>query len=134
MNWYYVIHMEMWDFQLKTYRWDCTNSNKNCYELPQECWKINMLCSVCLCVALSCCLCMFSGGHAVLEDGTDLGYVEDGTPCGPNMMCLDHRCLPVTTFNLSSCPGSSSSHVCSDHGVSYSSVINHSHILFRGFI
>uniref|UniRef100_A0A8C1Q8R2 ADAM metallopeptidase domain 11 n=1 Tax=Cyprinus carpio TaxID=7962 RepID=A0A8C1Q8R2_CYPCA len=56
------------------------------------------------------------GGHAVLEDGTDLGYVEDGTPCGPNMMCLDHRCLPVTTFNLSSCPGSSSSHVCSDHG------------------
>uniref|UniRef100_A0A8C1VYY0 ADAM metallopeptidase domain 11 n=1 Tax=Cyprinus carpio TaxID=7962 RepID=A0A8C1VYY0_CYPCA len=80
------------------------------------CWKINMLCSVCLCVALSCCLCMFSGGHAVLEDGTDLGYVEDGTPCGPNMMCLDHRCLPVTTFNLSSCPGSSSSHICSDHG------------------
>ncbi|ROL03922.1 Disintegrin and metalloproteinase domain-containing protein 11 [Anabarilius grahami] len=56
------------------------------------------------------------GGHAVLEDGTDLGYVEDGTPCGPNMMCLDHRCLPVTTFNLSSCPGSSFSQVCSDHG------------------
>ncbi|KAI2658636.1 Disintegrin and metalloproteinase domain-containing protein 11 [Labeo rohita] len=56
------------------------------------------------------------GGHAVLEDGTDLGYVEDGTPCGPNMMCLDHRCLAVTTFNLSSCPGSSASHVCSDHG------------------
>ncbi|KAL6474818.1 hypothetical protein MHYP_G00158580 [Metynnis hypsauchen] len=56
------------------------------------------------------------GGHAVLEDGTDLGYVEDGTPCGPNMMCLDHRCLPVMTFNLSSCPGSSSSRICSDHG------------------
>ncbi|XP_030629939.1 disintegrin and metalloproteinase domain-containing protein 11 [Chanos chanos] len=56
------------------------------------------------------------GGHAVLEDGSDLGYVEDGTPCGPNMMCLDHRCLPLTTFNLSSCPGSSSSRVCSDHG------------------
>ncbi|XP_077061997.1 disintegrin and metalloproteinase domain-containing protein 11 isoform X1 [Siphateles boraxobius] len=56
------------------------------------------------------------GGHAVLEDGTDLGYVEDGTPCGPNMMCLDHRCLPVTTFNLSSCPGSTFSQVCSDHG------------------
>ncbi|XP_066519796.1 disintegrin and metalloproteinase domain-containing protein 11 isoform X2 [Hoplias malabaricus] len=56
------------------------------------------------------------GGHAVLEDGSDLGYVEDGTPCGPNMMCLDHRCLPVMTFNLSSCPGSSSSRICSDHG------------------
>ncbi|RXN39483.1 disintegrin and metallo ase domain-containing 11 [Labeo rohita] len=60
--------------------------------------------------------CNKHGGHAVLEDGTDLGYVEDGTPCGPNMMCLDHRCLAVTTFNLSSCPGSSASHVCSDHG------------------
>ncbi|KAL4617746.1 disintegrin and metalloproteinase domain-containing protein 11-like isoform X4 [Arapaima gigas] len=58
------------------------------------------------------------GGHAVLEDGSDVGYVEDGTPCGPNMMCLDHRCLPLSAFNLSSCPGSSpsSSRVCSYHG------------------
>uniref|UniRef100_A0A8C7Y2H7 ADAM metallopeptidase domain 11 n=1 Tax=Oryzias sinensis TaxID=183150 RepID=A0A8C7Y2H7_9TELE len=58
------------------------------------------------------------GGHAVLDDGSDLGYVEDGTPCGPSMMCLERRCLPITTFNLSTCPGSSSSHVCSHHGVS----------------
>ncbi|XP_020773931.1 disintegrin and metalloproteinase domain-containing protein 11 isoform X2 [Boleophthalmus pectinirostris] len=56
------------------------------------------------------------GGHAVLDDGLDLGYVEDGTPCGPNMMCLDRRCLPVTTFNLSTCPGSSPSRICSHHG------------------
>ncbi|MCI4383870.1 hypothetical protein PGIGA_G00031690 [Pangasianodon gigas] len=56
------------------------------------------------------------GGHAVLEDGSDLGYVEDGTPCGPNMMCLERRCVPVMTFNLSVCPGSSTSHICSDHG------------------
>uniref|UniRef100_A0AAQ5ZZM6 EGF-like domain-containing protein n=1 Tax=Amphiprion ocellaris TaxID=80972 RepID=A0AAQ5ZZM6_AMPOC len=56
------------------------------------------------------------GGHAVLDDGLDLGYVEDGTPCGPNMMCLERRCLPVTTFNLSICPGSSSSRICSHHG------------------
>ncbi|KAM4624563.1 disintegrin and metalloproteinase domain-containing protein 11 [Polymixia lowei] len=56
------------------------------------------------------------GGHAVLEDGSDMGYVEDGTPCGPNMMCLERRCLPVTTFNLSTCPGSSSSRICSQHG------------------
>lgn len=56
------------------------------------------------------------GGHAVLDDGLDLGYVEDGTPCGPNMMCLDRRCLPVTTFNLSTCPGSSTSRICSHHG------------------
>lgn len=53
-----------------------------------------------------------------MDDGLDLGYVEDGTPCGPNMMCLDRRCIPVTTFNLSSCPGSSYSRICSHHGAS----------------
>uniref|UniRef100_A0A671XZA4 ADAM metallopeptidase domain 11 n=1 Tax=Sparus aurata TaxID=8175 RepID=A0A671XZA4_SPAAU len=56
------------------------------------------------------------GGHAVLDDGLDLGYVEDGTPCGPNMMCLERRCHPVNTFNLSICPGSSPSRICSHHG------------------
>ncbi|XP_047427587.1 disintegrin and metalloproteinase domain-containing protein 11-like isoform X2 [Mugil cephalus] len=56
------------------------------------------------------------GGHALLEDGSDLGYVEDGTPCGPNMMCLERRCLPVAAFNLSTCPGSNSGRICSDHG------------------
>lgn len=58
------------------------------------------------------------GGHAVLDDGSDLGYVEDGTPCGPNMMCLERRCLPVAAFNLSTCPGSSVSRSCSHRGVS----------------
>uniref|UniRef100_A0A1A8K5W1 ADAM metallopeptidase domain 11 n=1 Tax=Nothobranchius kuhntae TaxID=321403 RepID=A0A1A8K5W1_NOTKU len=56
------------------------------------------------------------GGHALLEDGSDMGYVEDGTPCGPNMMCLERRCLPVTAFNLSTCSGSTLGHICSDHG------------------
>ncbi|KAM8877604.1 disintegrin and metalloproteinase domain-containing protein 11-like isoform 2-T2 [Synchiropus picturatus] len=55
-------------------------------------------------------------GHAVLGDGVDLGYVEDGTPCGPNMMCLERRCLSIITFNLSKCSGSSYLHVCSHHG------------------
>lgn len=57
------------------------------------------------------------GGHALLEDGSDMGYVEDGTPCGPNMMCLDRRCLPVAAFNLSTCAGSKFGQICSDHGV-----------------
>ncbi|TKS92224.1 Disintegrin and metalloproteinase domain-containing protein 11 [Collichthys lucidus] len=56
------------------------------------------------------------GGHALLEDGSDLGYVENGTPCGPNMMCLERRCLPVAAFNLSSCSGSNFGRICSDHG------------------
>lgn len=60
---------------------------------------------------LDCC-----GGHVVLEDDSDLGYVEDGTPCGPNMMCLYRHCLAVNTFNLTMCPGSSPAGICSQHG------------------
>uniref|UniRef100_A0A3B4VMP8 ADAM metallopeptidase domain 11 n=1 Tax=Seriola dumerili TaxID=41447 RepID=A0A3B4VMP8_SERDU len=54
------------------------------------------------------------GGHALLEDGSDLGYVEDGAPCGPNMMCLERRCLPVAAFNLSTCAGSNFGRICSE--------------------
>lgn len=53
----------------------------------------------------------------MLPDGSGLGYVEDGTPCGPNMMCLDRKCLPATIFNFSTCPSSGSGDVCSSHGV-----------------
>ncbi|XP_034258232.1 disintegrin and metalloproteinase domain-containing protein 22 isoform X1 [Pantherophis guttatus] len=58
-----------------------------------------------------------SGGHVKLEEDADLGYVEDGTPCGPNRICWDHRCLSMDTFNFSSCPGSTDSFICSGHGV-----------------
>ncbi|KAG2465015.1 ADA22 protein, partial [Polypterus senegalus] len=34
-----------------------------------------------------------SGGHVMIDDDMDLGYVEDGTPCGAEMMCFDHRCV-----------------------------------------
>ncbi|XP_062451394.1 disintegrin and metalloproteinase domain-containing protein 11 [Rhea pennata] len=57
------------------------------------------------------------GGHVQLVDGSDLSYVEDGTPCGPGMLCLDHKCLPATAFNFSSCPGTWDGKVCFDHGV-----------------
>ncbi|XP_072417854.1 disintegrin and metalloproteinase domain-containing protein 11-like isoform X2 [Chiloscyllium punctatum] len=57
------------------------------------------------------------GGHVVLDDGTSLGYVEDGTACGPNMMCLDRKCLSIQAFNLSTCPQSSSGEVCFNHGI-----------------
>lgn len=63
-------------------------------------------------------LCHFSrGGHVQLADGSDLSYVEDGTACGPNMLCLDHRCLPASAFNFSTCPGSGDRRICSHHGV-----------------
>ncbi|XP_062389861.1 disintegrin and metalloproteinase domain-containing protein 23 isoform X1 [Sardina pilchardus] len=58
-----------------------------------------------------------SGGHVLLDDDTDLGYVEDGTPCGPSMMCLDRKCLPIQSLNLSACPSGPNGHVCSAHGV-----------------
>ncbi|XP_047614114.1 disintegrin and metalloproteinase domain-containing protein 11 isoform X5 [Phacochoerus africanus] len=57
------------------------------------------------------------GGHVQLADGSDLSYVEDGTACGPNMLCLDHRCLPASAFNFSTCPGSGDRRICSHHGV-----------------
>uniref|UniRef100_A0A8C3SNB4 ADAM metallopeptidase domain 23 n=1 Tax=Chelydra serpentina TaxID=8475 RepID=A0A8C3SNB4_CHESE len=58
-----------------------------------------------------------SGAHVLLDDDTDLGYVEDGAPCGPHMMCLDRKCLPIQSLNISSCPIGSNGKVCSDHGV-----------------
>lgn len=58
-----------------------------------------------------------SGAHILLDDETDLGYVEDGTPCGPSMMCLDRKCLPIQSLNISSCPVGSNGKVCSGHGV-----------------
>ncbi|XP_056610820.1 disintegrin and metalloproteinase domain-containing protein 23 isoform X1 [Triplophysa dalaica] len=58
-----------------------------------------------------------SGGHVLLDDQTDLGYVEDGTPCGPSMMCLDRKCLSIPSLNLSSCPTGPNGHVCSSYGV-----------------
>ncbi|XP_037241152.1 disintegrin and metalloproteinase domain-containing protein 22 isoform X8 [Falco rusticolus] len=58
-----------------------------------------------------------SGGHVKLDEETDLGYVENGTPCGPNMVCLEHRCLPIEAFNFSTCPGTTDSEICSGHGV-----------------
>ncbi|XP_045649276.1 disintegrin and metalloproteinase domain-containing protein 22 isoform X3 [Ursus americanus] len=58
-----------------------------------------------------------SGGHVKLEEDVDLGYVEDGTPCGPQMMCLEHRCLPVASFNFSTCLSSKEGTVCSGNGV-----------------
>ncbi|KAM4626406.1 disintegrin and metalloproteinase domain-containing protein 23 isoform 1-T1 [Discoglossus pictus] len=58
-----------------------------------------------------------SGAHVVLDDETDMGYVEDGTPCGPSMMCLDRKCLPIQSLNISSCPLGTNGKVCSGHGV-----------------
>ncbi|CAL8268067.1 unnamed protein product [Lota lota] len=58
-----------------------------------------------------------SGGHVLLDDETDLGYVEDGTPCGPSMMCLEHKCLPIQSLNVSTCPVGPNAQVCSAHGV-----------------
>uniref|UniRef100_A0ACB8G1I4 Disintegrin and metalloproteinase domain-containing protein 23 n=1 Tax=Sphaerodactylus townsendi TaxID=933632 RepID=A0ACB8G1I4_9SAUR len=58
-----------------------------------------------------------SGSHVLLDDDTDLGYVEDGAPCGPHMMCMDRRCLSIQSLNISSCPIGVNGKVCSGHGV-----------------
>ncbi|XP_064195184.1 disintegrin and metalloproteinase domain-containing protein 22 isoform X1 [Anguilla rostrata] len=58
-----------------------------------------------------------SGGHVIIDGDTDLGYVEDGTACGTDRICFNHRCLPVQEFNFSTCPGTTDKKICSGHGV-----------------
>uniref|UniRef100_A0A673MVW1 Protein DBF4 homolog A-like n=1 Tax=Sinocyclocheilus rhinocerous TaxID=307959 RepID=A0A673MVW1_9TELE len=58
-----------------------------------------------------------SGGHVLIDVDTDLGYVEDGTACGMDHICFNHKCLPVQEFNFSTCPGTNERVICSGHGV-----------------
>uniref|UniRef100_A0A8D0CZJ6 ADAM metallopeptidase domain 22 n=1 Tax=Sander lucioperca TaxID=283035 RepID=A0A8D0CZJ6_SANLU len=57
------------------------------------------------------------GAHVVIDGDTDLGYVEDGTACGTDRICFNHKCLPIQQFNFSTCPGTTDKTVCSGHGV-----------------
>ncbi|XP_047216358.1 disintegrin and metalloproteinase domain-containing protein 22 isoform X2 [Girardinichthys multiradiatus] len=58
-----------------------------------------------------------SGAHVLIDGDTDLGYVEDGTACGTDSICLDHKCLSIEQFNFSTCPGTTDKTICSGHGV-----------------
>ncbi|KAM9722857.1 disintegrin and metalloproteinase domain-containing protein 22 isoform 2-T2 [Menidia menidia] len=58
-----------------------------------------------------------SGAHVVIDGDTDLGYVEDGTACGADSICFNHKCLPIQQFNFSTCPGTTDKTTCSGHGV-----------------
>uniref|UniRef100_A0A3P9JJS1 ADAM metallopeptidase domain 22 n=1 Tax=Oryzias latipes TaxID=8090 RepID=A0A3P9JJS1_ORYLA len=58
-----------------------------------------------------------SGAHVMIDGDTDLGYVEDGTACGTDSICFNHKCLPVQQFNFSTCPGTTDNSICSGHGV-----------------
>uniref|UniRef100_A0A4W3JQB2 ADAM metallopeptidase domain 22 n=1 Tax=Callorhinchus milii TaxID=7868 RepID=A0A4W3JQB2_CALMI len=60
-----------------------------------------------------------SGGHVKLDVDTDLGYVEDGSPCGNDRMCFEHKCLPLQKFNFSVCSSTNGTQNCSGHGVEY---------------
>ncbi|KAK3515751.1 hypothetical protein QTP70_030192, partial [Hemibagrus guttatus] len=62
--------------------------------------------------SLDCC-----GGHVMIDGDIDLGYVEDGTACGTDRICFNHKCLPVQDFNFSTCPGTTDKIICSGHGV-----------------
>eukprot|EP00062_Callorhinchus_milii_P013045 gi/632960771/ref/XP_007896382.1/ PREDICTED: disintegrin and metalloproteinase domain-containing protein 22 [Callorhinchus milii] len=58
-----------------------------------------------------------SGGHVKLDVDTDLGYVEDGSPCGNDRMCFEHKCLPLQKFNFSVCSSTNGTQNCSGHGI-----------------
>lgn len=62
-------------------------------------------------------LIFFSGAHVLIDGDTDLGYVEDGTACGTDHICFNHKCLPIQQFNFSTCPGTTDKTICSGHGV-----------------
>lgn len=68
------------------------------------------------CFVSDSCL-LFSGAHVVIDGDTDLGYVEDGTACGTDRICFNHKCIQIQQFNFSTCPGSTDKMVCSGHGV-----------------
>uniref|UniRef100_A0A6Q2XTA6 ADAM metallopeptidase domain 22 n=1 Tax=Esox lucius TaxID=8010 RepID=A0A6Q2XTA6_ESOLU len=58
-----------------------------------------------------------SGGHVMIDGDSDLGYVEDGTACGTERVCFNHKCLPIQDFNFSTCPGTTEKSICSGHGI-----------------
>uniref|UniRef100_A0A3Q4AJS0 Uncharacterized protein n=1 Tax=Mola mola TaxID=94237 RepID=A0A3Q4AJS0_MOLML len=58
-----------------------------------------------------------SGAHVLIDGDTDLGYVEDGTACGTDHICFNHKCLPIQQFNFTMCPGTTDKAICSGHGV-----------------
>uniref|UniRef100_A0A3Q3MEJ3 ADAM metallopeptidase domain 22 n=1 Tax=Mastacembelus armatus TaxID=205130 RepID=A0A3Q3MEJ3_9TELE len=66
--------------------------------------------------SFSSCL-LFSGAHVLIDGDTDLGYVEDGTACGTDRICFNHKCVPIQQFNFSICPGTAEKTICSGHGV-----------------
>lgn len=108
-----VICRVRWPASRSTTRTSTWIAGKRFTSIWSGAWQLGY----CVLIYLRCFDASLRGGHALLEDGSDLGYVEDGTPCGPNMMCLERRCLPVAAFNLSSCSGSNFGRICSDHGV-----------------
>uniref|UniRef100_A0A7N8YR53 ADAM metallopeptidase domain 22 n=1 Tax=Mastacembelus armatus TaxID=205130 RepID=A0A7N8YR53_9TELE len=62
-----------------------------------------------------------SGAHVLIDGDTDLGYVEDGTACGTDRICFNHKCVPIQQFNFSICPGTAEKTICSGHGVNTNS-------------
>ncbi|XP_012691116.1 disintegrin and metalloproteinase domain-containing protein 23 [Clupea harengus] len=58
-----------------------------------------------------------SGGHVLMDDDTDLGYMDEGSPCGPSMVCLERKCMPISSLNITACPSGPNGRICSAHGV-----------------
>ncbi|XP_078703112.1 disintegrin and metalloproteinase domain-containing protein 11-like isoform X5 [Branchiostoma floridae x Branchiostoma belcheri] len=56
------------------------------------------------------------GGHVLLDDSNNIGYVQDGTTCGTNKMCHSGRCVEVSNFNITPCPVGGNGMPCSGHG------------------
>uniref|UniRef100_A0A8C5H1H6 ADAM metallopeptidase domain 22 n=1 Tax=Gouania willdenowi TaxID=441366 RepID=A0A8C5H1H6_GOUWI len=66
-----------------------------------------------------------SGAHVLIDGDTDLGYVEDGTACGTDSICFNHKCIDIQQFNFSTCPGTTDKTICSGHGVHTQTTLTH---------
>uniref|UniRef100_A0A673A955 ADAM metallopeptidase domain 22 n=1 Tax=Sphaeramia orbicularis TaxID=375764 RepID=A0A673A955_9TELE len=75
-----------------------------------------------------------SGAHVVINGDTDLGYVEDGTACGTDHICFNHKCLPIQQFNFSTCPGTTDKTICSGHGVQTLTCITSTNIIIGAIV
>uniref|UniRef100_A0A7N8X173 ADAM metallopeptidase domain 22 n=1 Tax=Mastacembelus armatus TaxID=205130 RepID=A0A7N8X173_9TELE len=75
-----------------------------------------------------------SGAHVLIDGDTDLGYVEDGTACGTDRICFNHKCVPIQQFNFSICPGTAEKTICSGHGVNTNSENMNTRITSTNFI
>ena len=80
--------------------------------LSKEIFKRNFYTLICI---------IFGVCFRFIADSSQPGLrvtVNDGTKCGENRVCLDHKCIDIASVLTSQCPRDETGNVCSGKGVS----------------